>query len=200
MSQTFHFKSTLLANGYPCKFLDSVINQFLSKQYSCALPTYGPEKKPVFLCLPYIGEEATRKVTRQIRRLLAKVAPWMDIKLVFRSTRKLSCLTKIKSRFTTESNSGVVYKVSCGDCGAFYIGKTKRRLQQRLQEHQQQDYSALRKHSIDQDHDINFGAAQILATDNNDFRLTIKEAILIKDQSCNLSLNANIRSCELLLW
>ena len=114
--------------------------------------------------------------------------------------QKLSCLTKVKSKFVTLSNSGVVYKVSCANCGAFYIGKTKRRLAQRLHEHQQQEYSALYKHSIEQSHAIDFDTPEILAMDKNDFRLNIKEAINIKDQNAQHSLNANIRSCELLLW
>ena len=94
----------------------------------------------------------------------------------------------------------MVYKVFCANCGAFYIGKTKRRLQQRLQEHQQQDYSALKKHSVELHHVIDFGTPHILDSDVNDFRLTIKEAIHIKNENAQLSLNANIRSCELLLW
>ena len=158
-----------LSNGYPSNFLDSVIQQFLNKQYTHTLPTYGPERKPVFLCLPYTGEVAAKKFARQIRRLLSKVAPWIDLKLVFRSARKLFCLTKIKSRFATLTSSGVVYKVFCANCGAFYIGKTKRRLQQRLQEHQQQDYSALKKHSVELDYVIDFGTPHILDSDVNDF-------------------------------
>ena len=80
----------------------------------------GSEKKKVFLCLPYAGEEVAKKLAKQIGRMINKVAPWMDVKLVFRSAQKLSVLTRVKSRFATLSN-GVVYKVSCSDCGAFYI-------------------------------------------------------------------------------
>ena len=106
----------------------------------------------------------------------------------------------MKSRFSTLTNSGVVYKVSCAECGEFYIGKTKRRLHQRLQEHQQQDYSALHKHAAEQDHAIDYQNPVILATDDNDFKLTIKEAINIRDHHAQRSLNANLRSCELMLW
>ena len=86
------------------------------------------------------------------------------------------------------------------DCGAFYIGKTKRRLQQRLNEHQQQEYSALNKHSCESQHNIDYSNPQILATDSSDFRLLIKEALNIKQHNAQESLNAAVRSCELLLW
>ena len=47
---------------------------------------------------------------------------------------------------------------------------------------------------------INYDNPEVLAQDNSDFRLTIKEAIKIKDSNAHRSLNANIRSCELMLW
>ena len=193
-------KKTLLANGYPTNFVESIISKFLHKQYSEDLPTFGPNRKPVFFCLPFAGEEFTTKFARQLRRLLARVAPWIDLKIIFRPAKKLSCLTKVKSRLSILSNSGVVYKVSCVDCPAFYVGKTKRRLAQRLQEHQQQEYSALFKHSAEHAHSIAFETPEILATDTSDFRLSIKEAINILDHNAQRSLNANIRSCELSLF
>ena len=68
------------------------------------------------------------------------------------------------------------------------IGKTKRRLAQRLQEHQQHENSALFKHSTESSHAIAFDNPEILAMDNNDFRLTIKEAINIKNLNAQYSL------------
>lgn len=194
--------SVLSANGNPKNFVESVIRKFLDKQYTCTsnLPTFGPEKRTVFLCLPFSGEIATIKFVRQMRRLLAKVAPWTDLRLVFKPAQKLSLLSKMKSRFATLTNSGVVYKVSCAECREFYIGKTKRRLHQRLQEHQQQDYSALHKHAVEHNHAIDYENPVILATDDSDFKLTIKEAINIRDHHAQRSLNANLRSCELMLW
>ena len=81
--------------------------------------------------------------------------------------------------FATLTNSGVVYKVSCHDYDGFYIGETKRRLQQRLQEHKQQSYSSLNKHSSETSHTVGYDSPVILATDTSDYRLTIKEALHI---------------------
>ena len=154
----------------------------------------------MYLCLPFTGECAMKKFSRQIRRLISTVAPNIQLRLVFKAAQKLSCLCKLKSRIDILSRSQVVYKVSCVDCGAFYIGKTKRRLQQRLQEHSSQNYSSLYKHSIEHSHQINYDNPEILTQDTSDYRLTIKEAIKIKDYNAHRSLNANVRSCELKLW
>ena len=153
----------------------------------------------VYLCLPYVGELATNKFARQIRRLIAKIAPCVELRLVFRAAQKLSCLTRLKSKLNVLSRSGVVYQISCSQCEAFYVGKTKRRLEQRVQEHSQQGYSSLYKHSSDLCHQIDYSNPAVISVDNNDYRLQIKEALKIKDLKAYNSLNANIRSCELKL-
>ena len=67
----------LMSNGYPANFIDSIVHRFLSKQFSNTdvMQPYGPHKRRVYLCLPYVGELATNKFARQIRRLIAKIAP-----------------------------------------------------------------------------------------------------------------------------
>ena len=105
---------------------------------SCSLMVPTREE----LCLPYVGELATNKFARQIRRLIAKIAPCVELRLVFRAAQKLSCLTRLKSKLNVLSRSGVVYQISCSQCEAFYVGKTKHRLEQRVQEHSQQGYSS----------------------------------------------------------
>ena len=150
--------------------------------------------------VPYVGELATNKFARQIRRLIAKIAPCVELRLVFRAAQKLSCLTRLKSKLNVLSRSGVVYQISCAQCEAFYVGKTKRRLEQRVQEHSQQGYSSLYKHSSDLCHQIDYSNPAVISVDNNDYRLQIKEALKIKDLKAYNSLNANIRSCELKLW
>ena len=178
-----------------------MISKFLAKQYAPpSLPVFGPEKKVVLLTLPYSGEQAALKIKKQLQRLLAKIAPYAKLRVVFIASQKLSCLSKLKSAFCCLNNSGVVYKLSCLDCSAFYIGKTKRRLQQRVQEHSVQDYSAVRRHSLDLSHKIDYENPKILAMDSCDFRLTIKESIIIKDLNAHRSLNANISSVELKLF
>ena len=186
-SEILFVKELLMSNGYPANFIDSIVHRFLSKQFSNTdvIQPYGPHKRRVYLCLPYVGELATNKFARQIRRLIAKIAPCVELRLVFRAAQKLSCLTRLKSKLNVLSRSGVVYQISCTQCEAFYVGKTKRRLEQRVQEHS---------------HQIDYSNPAVISVDNNDYRLQIKEALKIKDLKAYNSLNANIRSCELKLW
>ena len=201
-SEILFVKELLMSNGYPANFIDSIVHRFLSKQFSNTdvIQPYGPHKRGVYLCLPYVGELATNKFARQIRRLIAKIAPCVELRLVFRAAQKLSCLTRLKSKLNVLSRSGVVYQISCTQCEAFYVGKTKRRLEQRVQEHSQHGYSSLYKHSSDLCHQIDYSNPAVISVDNNDYRLQIKEALKIKDLKAYNSLNANIRSCELKLW
>ena len=201
-SETLFVKELLMSNGYPANFINSIVHRFLSKQFSNTdvMQPYGPHKRRVYLCLPYVGELATNKFARQIRRLIAKIAPCVELRLVFRAAQKLSCLTRLKSKLNVLSRSGVVYQISCSQCEAFYVGKTKRRLEQRVQEHSQQGYSSLYKHSFDLCHQIDYSNPAVISVDNNDYRLHIKEALKIKDLKAYNSLTANIRSCELKLW
>ena len=203
-SEILFVKELLMSNRYPANFIDSnFIHRFLSKQFSNTdvMQPYGPHKRRVYLRLPYVGELATNKFARQIRQLIAKIAPCVELRLVFRAAQKQqSCLMRLKSKLNVLSRSGVVYQISCSQCEAFYVGKTKCRLEQRVQEHSQQGYSSLYKHSSDLCRQIDYRNPAVISVDNNDYHLQIKEALKIKDLTAYNSLNANIKSCELKLW
>ena len=96
--------------------------------------------------------------------------------------------------------SHVIYKVNSSECDKFYIGLTNRRLETRLYEHFTNENSALYRHSFLTDHAINYSNPNILATDNNIFRLKIKETLKIKEHSAYNSLNGNTGSFRLNLW
>ena len=74
-----------------------------------------------------------------------------------------------KDRFNRSQKSKIVYKASCWDCDAFYIGKTKRRLHDRKTEHfkaltQIGHASAVAEHSISTGHNIKWDHFEILAS------------------------------------
>ena len=96
--------------------------------------------------------------------------------------------------------SHVIYKVNFSECEEFYIGLTNRQLETRLHEHFTNENSALYRHSFLTDHAINYSNPNILATDNNIFRLKIKETLKFKEHSAYNSLNGNTGSFRLYLW
>ena len=126
--------------------------------------------------------------------------PCVELKVVFKPLQKLSSLSKLKSPLPILSRSNVVYKVNCSQCNSFYVGKTKRILKQRMDEHKIDEHSALLRHSRDTGHHVAFDAPTIVATDNVDLRLYVKESIKIKELSAHKSLNGNVGSLDLHLW
>ena len=112
----------------------------------------------------------------------------------------MSILSKLKSSIPVLSRSNVIYKVNCTDCHQFYVGKTIRILKQRLNEHKFQDYSALFRHSTNTGHCIAYDETSIIASDNDEMRLYVKESFKIKELSAQKFLNGNVGSMELKLW
>ena len=182
-------------------FIESGINKFLTKVYTLdpGLPLYGPKKKEAFVTLPYCGMNSV-KIKRQLHRMIAKVAPWIELKVIFKPVKTLKTLSKLKSPLPIMSRSNVVYQVNCSECTDFYVGKTIRCLKQRLGEHAKDENSALFKHSSNTGHEIDFSNPSVIANDRHESRLFVKEALLIRDLSAHLSLNANVGSQELKLW
>ena len=121
--------------------------------------------------------------------MLAKVAPWVKLNIVFKPTVRLNILSKLKSVIPTLNHSNVVYKINCQDYKEFYIGLTTRRLHKRMKEHMKRKYCAVYKHS-----ETGHGY------DKMKIRLQIKETLQISQYSANKSLNVNIDSFECKLW
>ena len=93
-----------------------------------------------------------------------------------------------------------MYRVDCQNCTEFYVGMTCRRLEQRMKEHSESDTSALYRHCSTCGHQAGFDMPTVLARDNNQSRLYIKEALVIRDLKAYLTLNGNTGSTELKLW
>ena len=88
----------------------------------------------------------------------------------------------------------VVYKINCLDCKACYIGKTKRHLITRIEEHKttkntkkkvnskfkDEHESAVYKHMMESGHRIDFEDVEVLDSAPSDYRLKLKEAFYIK--------------------
>ena len=198
-----YIKLILTSNGYPQNFTQSLISKFIKPKFAHKQKdtVYGPEKKPIYLYLPYCGAKSL-KTGRQLQLIYTKVAPWTRLILSFKPIYKLNTLSKLKSKYKLLCNSNVVYKINCANCDEFYIGMTQRILQKRINEHSSCETSSVYRHAQLTNHDINFASPSILAhdIDNVKLRLQIKETLLIKDESAFNSLNKNIGSFPLTLW
>ena len=64
------------------------------------LPSFGHEKKQVFLFLPYCGINSI-KSKRQLERLINAISPWSKFCVVLKPTYRLKSLSKLKLKYST---------------------------------------------------------------------------------------------------
>ena len=195
-------RTLLRQNGYPSKFINDCFLAFIKKQNqtpSTEPKVFGPYKKPIFLNLPYLGHESDI-LKKQIKRVVSAAIPWAKPLIHFKTSFSLRSLSKLKDKIPLLTKSKVVYKVNCPTCSQFYIGQTSRRLSQRMHEHRFSTNGPIRTHQDTTGHVVNTTSPQILASDSNNFRLLIKETLLIREQGADRSLNGNIGTGKLLLW
>ena len=133
----------------------------------------------------------------------------MNIKVILKSTNHLSSLLRLKDVIPKELRSHPVYKFSCSSWNATYYGKTERHLHVRSGEligssplsgnRVACKSSAISDHLLLHEHDnSSFDNFSILCCENNAFKLSLRESILIKRDSSEL--NSNVSSMPLLLF
>jgi len=87
----------------------------------------------------------------------------------------------------------VVYKISCNDCEATYIGQTKRKLGTRIQEHikdinkKSGTLSVISNHRVENNHVINWDEVEIVDKERSYTKRIISEMIYIKKQTKGLN-------------
>jgi len=85
-------------------------------------------------------------------------------------------------------NNNVVYKISCNECNASYVGQTKRQLKTRTREHVNNSKSSVAKPSVitehmrEFSHSFNWKNVIILDTEANYFKRSVSEMLHIKEQ------------------
>lgn len=125
----------------------------------------------IFTSIPYIGP-----LSEKIGGRLAKVG----IQVAYKSKAPLrSHFTKVKDKVHVLDKSGV-YRISCADCEASYVGQTGRKLRTRLKEHLTSSSSEFKKHIRENGHNPECVNYELLHCMQKGKKLTITEGIEIK--------------------
>lgn len=201
-------RAILQRNGYGSSLVDNCIDKFFGKVYNLRTPVVTVPKKPIFICLPFLGRTSLQ-VRSRILTLIKRTFPQVDCRVVFRSPFRLFNLFPFKDRVSECFRSGVVYQFKCSSCYATYYGKSKRHLHTRVCEHlgissltgkllSKVNESAVSQHKRDTGHQISFNDFSVLSHDTNDFFLLIKESLLISRDKP--ALNNNVSSIPLSLF
>ena len=156
-------KQLLICNGFPVQFINRQFKNFMSKKVNreLPLPSFGPEKRQVFLFLPYCGINSI-KLKRQLERLINAISPWSKLCVVFKPIYRLKSLSKLKSNIPLLNKSNVIYQVNCSECKEFYVGLTTRRVHKHLDEHRKREYCSIFRHSFETDHRVDLILGDLL--------------------------------------
>ena len=197
-------KCILYKNNYPRDFLDKCIKEFLDRALTQKVVVSTVPKKDLMIVLPYLGKLSLQIRTR-INRVIRNKLPHCNLQ----TKCKLINFFTFKDKTPVFLRSGIVHKFKCGGCNATYYGKTKRHFKVKMCEQlgvsaltgnrvKGDNDSAIKEHHLFCNHLSGFGDFSILASNNNDFKVTLMKSLLIsRDQP---SLNKNRYSLPLELF
>ena len=173
-------RNVLQENNYPLRLIENVITQTKAKyQNSNQANTSQNFDLEKIIAIPYY-----RNTSEKIKQILSK----FDIKVVFRKGLTIrSILNKQDKPITEKSN--LVYNINCNDCDAVYVGTTKRKLKQRINEHKlalHKDYikSNVADHAKLFKHSINFDEPKIAYFENKNSARKFLESFEIEKMKC----------------
>ena len=200
-------KSILYKNGYPRYLVDKCIKEFLDKILAPKPVVSTVPKKNLVIGLPHLGKLSLQIRTR-IYRIMKNKLPYRHIRFAFQTKCKISNFFKFKDKIPSFLRSSIVYKFQCGSCNATYDGKTKHHFKVRMCEHlgisaltgkrvTGDDDSAIEEHLLFCNRTPDFEDFSILATNNNDFKVTLMESLLTKRDHPPLNKNKQSLPLEL---
>ena len=131
------------------------------------------------------------------------------LKVIFQSPCKLHILFKFKDSLDKKIRSDLIYRYTYSNCNVTYYGKTYRHFFTRAAEHmgisnltekqvKNMKELAVSNHRLQCNCVISFDDFDVSASDTNNFRLLIKESLLIKRDK--RILNRTIKSFPLKLF
>ena len=177
-------RNMFIKNGYPERIFWSCVKRFTNNKFSSKpVTTVKEDRIEAMFSIPYIGLPSVifgRKVRESFRKLYG-----IDIKVIYTSF-------KVKNYFSLKCHTplpllaNVVYKFQClRDVDKVYIGKTRRHLATRVKEHgHSSSSSAIRDHLFSCptcQSEYSSSSFRVIDTARNDFEVTIKEALHIKN-------------------
>jgi len=198
MIEVKKLKAILTKNEYPDEIIDKEINKFTKRKETETTTTQNetqseqpiqPSKQKRFLVLPYANKKADVFASK-LTKLVTNNFPDVDFKVAFKAPNEIGKMFPFKDNIKeTQKRSLVIYKIKCETCEAEYIGKTKRILKLRIEEHNNSDKSAVHLHRKEHPtHKIDANNIEILDKADTDYKLRLKEILHIGKHKPSLNI------------
>ena len=139
-------------SGYPTYIIDGTIKKKLAR--SANSPKFGPMKQPVYVKLPRKGsssEEAAKHLCSAVHSTYGTV----KLHVIFSTCRLLP--STYKDTLPKYAKSNVIYLFKCKRCESEYVGKTSRRLNDRIKEHVPK---VIRSNNVNSNNDIKIATSK----------------------------------------
>ena len=164
-------------------------------------------KKDLMIVLPYLGKLLLQIRVRNNRAMKTKLLYW-NFRIAFQSKCKLINSFTFKDIIPVFLRSGIVYKFKFGCFNATYYGKTMGHFKFRMSEHlgvsaltgkrvKGDNDSAIKEHHLFCNHSPGFDDFSILASNSNDFKVTLMESLLINRDTPPLNKNRHLLPLKL---
>lgn len=182
-------KKTLENNNYPKKFFDPIIKSRINRYYNSTSKncTNKQDKKYVSLTYnPYINKQ------------IANILKPFNIEIADKpQNHSKQFFTKLKPDIPKSETANTVYKINCKDCSSIYIGQSSQYLKNRIRNHKNdirnlKDSTALSRHALENDHNIDFENTTILDIESNFSKRCFKEMVYIKKHQNTLNYRTDI--------
>ncbi|KYN28478.1 hypothetical protein ALC57_02090 [Trachymyrmex cornetzi] len=170
-----------LKNCYPLSYIFTIVkNRIKYHTLNNEKKKSNPLIREKYFTIPYV---------KSISESFLPISTMFHCKLAFTIPNTLkSFIRRGKDKLEFLSNQNIVYKISCKNCDASYVGQTKRKLSTRLKEHQSDirnntgSPSVITDHRVTFDHNFKWDEAKILDNEASYGKRLVSEMIYIKRQ------------------
>ena len=186
-----------ILNGFPCNIFYNCLKKFLNRKFTPKPIVHTASKEVKYIKLPYLGK-LSYNIRKQLNNLLKESFPQIHFRFVFSNNFTINSLIKRTEKKNLDLASRVVYLFTCSSCSARYIGSTMRWMQHRYRNHRgvstrtgqpltKPEFSAIRDHSLEQDHVFTYRDFKILNSANFRSDLLILESLYISKMKPELN-------------
>jgi hypothetical protein len=187
-------KLILYKNNYPVDVVERAIGEFLESKASPPQQKEPETRRKRYLKLPYVGNKCD-SFAHDIKKHVEHFFPTVEFNIAWEAPMKLENFFPFKDKIKDVLDRVlVVYSIHCRTCNAEYVGKTKRILSTRLEEHKTDPSSACVKHvklclltDPNNPHVIDYSGVTVIDTASCDQKLRYKELLHILDRKPTLN-------------